>query len=365
MIADTVRAARIDGPERLAVRSVTLPSPAADEVVVSVEACGICGSNLHEWRQPEQRLTDTSEGATLGATGHEVAVRVLSAPEGSTWASGDRAVLEPNLVSSCGGCSACREGSAWFCRTRRPVATWGFATRMLVPEASLFRIPETLGDAPATLVEPTACVVHALRQSWTADRGRLDGRRIAILGAGVTGLLAVAVARHLGADHVAISARHPHQALAAERLGADVVLDAAADDLVAQIRQQEPDLVLEVVGGRAPTFELACRTVRPRGEVVVLGLFDDPPALDARRAVFKELRMFFPVTYGVSEGSHDFEVAIEVIAGLGELAEGLVTHRYGLDDIDAAFTTAAEKREGALRVIVTPQQAGSGTGRSA
>lgn len=364
MIADTVRAASIDGPERLSVRSVTLPSPADDQVLVSVEACGICGSNLHEWRHPEQRLTATSEGVTLGAAGHEVVVHVLSAPGGSSWATGDRAVLEPNLVSSCGRCSACRDGVAWFCRTRRPVPTWGFATRMLVPEASLFRVPDTLDAAAATLVEPAACVVHALRQSWTADRGRLDGRRVAILGAGVTGLLAVAVARQLGAHDVSISARHPHQARAAERLGADVVLDSAADDLVAQIRRQEPDLVLEVVGGGAPTFELACRTVRPRGEVVVLGLFDDPVTLDARRAVFKELRTFFPVTYGVSGGRHDFEVAIDVIAALGELAEGLVTHRYGLDEIDAAFTTADEKRGGALRVVVMPQEVGSGTRRS-
>ena len=352
MMSEGARAAVIVGPQRIEVRTVELPEPGPGDLLVEVEACGICGSNLHEWRHPDQRLTVGDPPP--GAAGHEVAVRVVTAPPNSTWRRGDRAVLEPNRVSSCGVCTACTEGRDWFCRSRRPVGSWGFATQMVVPERSLFAAPEGLPGALATLVEPAACVVHALRHSWTASDAGLDGRSIVILGAGVTGLLAIPIARHLGMGEIAITARHAHQADAATRLGADRVLDAEDTDLVGHLVECRADLVLEAVGGAAPTFELACRVVRPRGEVVVLGLFDAPVSIDARRAVFRELRTFFPVTYGVRDGRHDFEVAIEALEHVGRSLESLVTHRFGLGDVATAFETAASKRDAALRVTVVP-----------
>ena len=351
----TTRAATITGPEQLEISEVTVPAVGDLQLLVDVRACGICGSNLHEWRHPELSIS-AGDGPDPGATGHEIAAMVIEAGEGAGVAPGRRVVLEPNRVTACGACAACVDGRAWFCRTRTQIAVWGFSERMVVPAASAFEVPDGLSDVAATLVEPAACGVHALRHSWTAvgrDRG-LEGATIAILGAGVTGLLALVAARHLGAGRVVVAARHPHQAEAARRLGADEVFDTGDDDLEQQLRRVRPELTIEAVGGRASTFELACRTTAPAGEIAVLGLFDEPQQLDVRRAIFRELRCFFPVTYAELSGRHDFDVAIDLLTAAGGAIDDLVTHRYGLREVDAAFRMAADKQAGSLRVVVEP-----------
>jgi L-iditol 2-dehydrogenase len=342
-----IRAATIAGPEHLTLTEVALGPPASGEVMIDVAACGICGSNLHEWRSPEQRI-DAS--AAPGATGHEVTGIVLQGGEGSPFEPGALVVVEPNLVTACGVCPACAAGAAWFCRTRRATATWGFADRMVVPARAAFPVPAGVDPAVATLVEPAACGVHAVRGSAKAQAGRIDGLSVAVIGAGVGGLLAAAAARYLGAGTVAVVARHPHQAEAAQALGADEVItdDAAAD----RLRLLRPQFVIEAVGGTADTLRLAAAVVAPRGEIAVLGLFDEPQVIDARRAVYRELRLWFPVTYGLQDGIHDFEVAIDMLAAGGW--DHLITHRLPLDEVDVAFRTAADKRNASLRVVVTP-----------
>ncbi len=96
---------------------------------------------------------------------------------------------------------------------------------MVVPARSLLAPPAPVPADVLTLAEPLACAVHALRQSWTATTSGLAGRHVAIVGAGVAGLLAVLAARDLGAERVTVVARHQHQALVATALGADAVLD--------------------------------------------------------------------------------------------------------------------------------------------
>jgi threonine dehydrogenase-like Zn-dependent dehydrogenase len=175
-----------------------------------------------------------------------------------------------------------------------------------------------------------------------------------VLGGGVAGLLAAVAARHHGASHVTVVARYGHQSTAAESIEADLVVAADDDRLIDLLRDSRPELVIEAVGGSAETVDLALRVVAPAGEVAVLGLFDQPQVFDARRAVFREIRLFFPVTYSVTDGVHDFEVALEIVAPRAEMLERLISHRFDLDDIDMAFRTAADKTSGALRVVVRP-----------
>ena len=176
---------------------------------------------------------------------------------------------------------------------------------------------------------------------------------MAILGAGLSGLLASTAARWLGAAEVAVLARHPHQIEWAGKLGADLIVpdDEGASKTLKGFR---PDLVVEAVGGSSSTFGLAVEVVAAPGEVSVLGLYDQPQQLDVRRAAVRETRLFFPITYGELDGVHDFEIAIDLVARGGLPLDGLVTHRFSLDDIAGAFETAADKSQGSLRVVVTP-----------
>jgi (R,R)-butanediol dehydrogenase / meso-butanediol dehydrogenase / diacetyl reductase len=347
-------AVTIVGPRQTAIADLALPALGPDDAEIRVLACGICGSNLHAWAHPE--LTIQKDGqAKPGAAGHEIAgvvVRVGSEVVGLE--PGQQVCVEPNRATGCGVCPACAEGGAWFCRSQTDLACWGFAESMIVPARSLLSPSAPLDPAVLTLVEPLACAFHALRSSWTATSRGLEGKHVAVVGAGVAGLLAVAAARSLGAGRITCFARHPHQALAAKALGADHVVEGTvgADDEI--VYKLKADLVLEMVGGRADSFGTSLAAVNRGGEVVVVGLFDEPQTFDARKAVFREIRMNFAVTYSTLEGIPDYRFALDLLVREQQTLAQLVTHRVPLDAIDEAFALASDKASGALRVVVTP-----------
>jgi len=346
-----MRAAFLDGAEEITVREVP-PIPAEGDLVeIDVVACGICGSDLHRWRRPDM-MAGQIKPSIPGMGGHEVVARAPGVDGGRR----RRVVVEPNLAGSCGKCGACLSGKAVFCSNRAALRSWGFSERMAVNASSLFDVPDGMADELAILTEPLACAVHAYRASHTfaAQDGTLAGRKIAVIGGGAIGLLAIAAGARLGAAAVLCVARYPRQAAAAETLGAIEVLDPVVDDVASRIRSFAPDVVVEAVGGGPETFDLAVRTVKPGGEVLVLGLFDDPTHLDTRRALFRELRLFFSMTYGVIDGRHDFEVALELLESDPEAFSGLVSHRFPLEETAEAFVAAADKSTGALKIVVTP-----------
>jgi threonine dehydrogenase-like Zn-dependent dehydrogenase len=206
----------------------------------------------------------------------------------------------------------------------------------------------------ATLLEPLAVSLHALRVTSLAmaRNDDLSGARIVVLGAGATGLMTVAAARHLGSGSVISVARHEHQARLAERLGAHQVMRDGDPDLERVLTEAAPDLVVECVGGSASTFDLALRIVGPKGEISVLGLFDAPQSVDGRAVFKRQLRIVFPIVYGELRGRHDFELASDILQTPGLPFGELITDRFPLDEIGAAFGAAASKSKGVIRVVV-------------
>jgi 2-desacetyl-2-hydroxyethyl bacteriochlorophyllide A dehydrogenase len=361
--ARPVRAAVWRGPRQLELTTVGLPSPGEHEVAVAVEACGICATNLRVWATSRRPGVPA---AAPGFSGHEIVGRIAAvANRTSALRVGDLVCVEPVRAAACRVCSACEDGRAWFCQRRREIPVWGFADAIVVASDSVAPLPADMATA-GTLVEPLACAVHAIRQSWTAqpENGGLDGRRIAILGAGATGLLLVVAARHLGAGSVTVLARYDHQAVLAADLGADEVVRSDDPQAREHLRSLRPQLVVEAVGARSGTFELALASVAPGGELAVLGLFDATQQIDARRAVLTELRLAFPVAYGSSRGLDDFQIALAILSQSHARLERLVTHSFELADVGAAFATAADKRTGAVRVIVQPSPGRAMTGGS-
>lgn len=349
-----MHAVTITGPRQIAVSAFDLPGPGPGEVEIRVQACGICGSNLHAWAHPA--LSIQRDGGTHpGAAGHEIAGEITAlGPDVTDLSVGQQVCVEPNLATGCGQCAACAEGRAWFCRDQREIPSWGFAESMTVPARAVLNPPAAIDPAVLTLAEPLAFAFHALRASWTAARPRLTGKHVAVVGAGVAGLLAVAAARDLGAGWITVLARHAQQAAAAKVIGADDVLEGTfhADD--ASVRGIRSDVVLEAVGGKTDTLATSLAAVARGGEVVVMGLYDERQSFDARKAVFRELRMFFPVTYGTLDGVTDFSLALDLLVRERAMLGTLITHRLPLDRADEAFALAADKASGALRVVVTP-----------
>jgi threonine dehydrogenase-like Zn-dependent dehydrogenase len=171
-------------------------------------------------------------------------------------------------------------------------------------------------------------------------------------------LCAAGAARALGAGKVIISAKHDAQAALAKRFGADVVVSSHEPELVERIKAETgphgADLVVETVGGHAPTLSQSIEILRSGCTVVVLGLFDEPVPVDTWSAVLKDARLLFSFTYGLRGKRHDFELCLEWMASGRVPAQELVTHVRPLAEIAEAFELAADKSRGVIKVMLNP-----------
>jgi L-iditol 2-dehydrogenase len=336
------------GRGQVRAETVAMRDPRGGQVRLRVEACGLCGSDLHIYHSEPDRVR---AGMTLG---HEIVGVVDAVGEGvDRWRIGDRATVEPLL--SCGRCEQCAAGFDNRCRDyallglHRP---GGFAERVIVDARRLYGVPASLDRRVAALAEPVAVCVHGLRL------GRFDPRQpLLVLGAGSIGILTVAVARLWGASEIAITARHAHQARIARELGATAALDPAS------IRVQAADattstasfpLVVETVGGHADTLLDASAAVAPGGRIVVLGVFQDLVSIDPWPLLFKEASLTWSLCYTRPEGAADFDEAVRLLAAHPDVFARVLTHRVPLAEIDRAFALADDKSSGAVKVTVTP-----------
>lgn len=343
-----MRAAIQNGLSEIDVRDVSVPG--RDGALVRVVAAGVCGSDLHEYlqRSEPQALPD----------GHEVAGEVVSLPDAYAGPIriGDLVAIDTICHGrACGTCVFCRDGQRFHCLERDKTAGWGgaFADFIRRQPAGLFKLPPGVSAEQGALVEPLAVGVHAVRRARMAP-----GATVVIVGAGTIGLMTLLAARALGAEKVHVVARHPHQVAAAQAFGAATAVQAEGAEAVALIRDLTDgvgaDLVVEAVGRHAEALELAWQLVRPQGSVAVLGIFPQPVQLNLMRPILREVTITFPICYGVIDGRHDFEVAIEIIATGRVETDGMVTHRFPLEQAAAAFQTAADKSSGSLKVHIRP-----------
>ena len=362
------------GPGEVAVAERALPEPGPGEVRLRITACGLCGTDLHLVHSPKPII---EPGSVMG---HEMAGVVDGLGAGvSGFEAGEPVVVEP--LASCGNCDPCREGRDSICRSlelyglRRP---GGFADAVVVPARRLYRVPGSLPSSLAALAEPFAVAVHGLRLAGApgsvgalpASGAAPDGAqafrpasgggaregppcagRLLVLGAGAIGLAVVAVARAWGLGRIAITARYPHQARLARKLGADEVIDAAEGG---DLDGFDADLVVETVGGHADTVDTAAIALAPGGTVCILGVFLDALTLDPLLLLGKEARLQWSNCYARRPGEEDFAEAVRILASGGDAFAGLLTHRVPLDEIERAFEIAGDKRSGAVKVTVIP-----------
>ena len=332
-----------------------LPEPQLEPgtALVRIRACGICGSDLHSYRR------GTREDPPGYWWGHEAAgevVDLLPHPGKEPRVRiGDLVTVDPPLARACGLCAWCLSGAPVHCENKRGGDDW---TGMYAPLAKrdvrgLFPLAGSMSARLGALVEPLAVSVHAVRLA-----GMKEGARVAVLGAGTIGLTALIAARGLGAAEVYVTARHRHQAELASALGADKVLPEDPEESERALADftsgAMADLVIETVGGTAPTVNQAFRLVRRRGTVAILGLFEHAVPLEVGRALNREATAIFPLCYGSFDGVPDFRVAIDLIAAGKTGIERLATHFYPLSDAVEAFRTADDKGSGSIKVIVEP-----------
>src|SRR5262249_51299397 len=231
----------------------------------------------------------------------------------------------------------------------------GFADFIRIPARHCFPVPAGIEFATAALSEPLGVAVHGVRLA-----GLSLGQRVLVLGAGTIGLAAGVAARAGRAGGGLVAARRPpEQRAAALALGANRVFDDADDAGLREAVQESPvDLVVETVGGAADTLTTATALCRPGGVIAVLGVFTSSVAFPALFVIAKELRLQGSMVYNRVGSRADFEVVQDILARDGRrIGETLVTHRFPLDDIAAAFRTAADKTSGSIKVTITGEEA--------
>lgn len=296
-----------------------MPAPRGDGVRVRIRSAGICGSDLH-----------LIEGAfALAHTlGHEMAGVT---PDGTAVA------IEPLLP--CGRCKRCREGAYNLCALGPGIVLGtghdgGMADEIVVPERCLVPLAAGVDTADACLVEPLAVAVHGMRRA-----GLRGDRRVAVIGGGSIGLCAIAAATQAGCD-VALVARHDAQRAAGARLGAGEA-------------EGHYDLVVDAAGTTA-ALARALELCRPGGALLLLATYWSGLELPGFAVCLKEVDVIPASLYGRAGAARDVEVAAGLLASRPELAPTLITHRFPLDAAPEAFAAAADRRAGAIKVVLEP-----------
>ncbi len=259
-----MQAARLLAPGRMEALSVARPEVGLNDVLVRIEAAGICGSDRHMFRGEYP----TALPVTLG---HEFCGIVEAAGSAvRTVRVGDRVTADPNIA--CGTCAACRAGRVNLCASLEAIGVTrdgGFADYALVPEAQAIVLTPDVDPLHGAFSEPLACCLHGL------DVGRIkSGDSVAVLGGGVIGLLLVQLARLAGAGEVILVTRQAPRRQLAMRLGASHAIDPVGIDLAAAIRTVVPesvDVAFECAGV-PETFTQSLAAVRKGGTVVLFGV---------------------------------------------------------------------------------------------
>lgn len=340
----SMQAAFCRGVGKLVVDAVERPTPGPGEVVVRVRNCGICGSDLH-WFHDQMMIPAVCPG-------HEIAGEVADVGAGvGGLAAGDAVAVEG--IASCGVCRYCVAGTYQRCMAIGVVGMTipgGFAEYVKMPARHCFRVPAGVDFPTAALSEPLGVAVHGVR---LAD---LEiGQRVAVLGAGTIGLMAVVAARAGGAGEIVVTARRPHQKAAALALGADRVVDEKDPEGFGDTLDAPVDLVIETVGGTADTLDTAAAVCRPGGTICVLGAFTKAPTFPALFVLAKELRIIGSFVYSRAGARADYDIVLDILRRRGkQIGETLVTHRYPLAKISEAFQTASDKTTGAIKVTIAP-----------
>lgn len=337
-------AAVLKGPGALVVEQVPVPSLGTEEVLVEVELCGVCGSDLHMvldgWGQP---------GSWQG---HEWIGTIAAVGDGVTeWRTGDRVVGGPAV--RCGTCPMCVAGRPSLCADRDTPGIGpeqgAFASHTVATAGSVLRMPEGLAPRAAALAEPLAVALHGIHQGKVQP-----GQRVLVLGAGPIGALTIAALRALGVDDVACAEPgEARQALAAE-VGATSVVhpDTLEEPSIAEpgrVVDGAVDVVLECSGKRQ-AMERGLAQLMRGGTLVLVGAGIDSPRFNPNRILLNELIITGAFTY--DQGG--FEEALDLLAS-GQLpVEALLEpDDVPLDDLLDAMRDLAEGRR-AGKVLVRP-----------
>jgi 2-desacetyl-2-hydroxyethyl bacteriochlorophyllide A dehydrogenase len=332
-----MKAVVIEAPGRLDVKQIQDPTPNAGEAVIKVEACGICGTDLHVLRG------EFAPTRYPIVPGHEFCGEVVAvAADVRNVKVGDFVAVDPSLF--CGKCRQCRLGRFNLCENWNAIgvgsANGASAEFVAVPSANAFKLPPDMPRHWGALVEPLSCAVHGLDQVDLQVAGDY-----LIYGAGTMGLLLAQLAKDSGASQVDMVERNPGRHALAKRLAADRIA-VSGDELD---RPHGWDVVIDATGV-VPAIEDGLRRVARGGTFLMFGVAnaDATATFSPFRVYNDEIKII-----GSMAVLHSFERALTMLAKGVIDSEAMITNRFRLDEYQSAIDTFLAGS--GLKVQVAPQ----------
>ena len=341
-MSKTMKAAVFEGNGVFGVKKVPVPSPAAKEVLVKIEAGSICGSDLHVLSVPPGQYA--KPGTILG---HEFLGHIEELGEGiTTVKKGDRVIIEP--IVPCGMCDACRRNLTNMCENPSilgQTVDGGFAEYCVAPEAFLHPVSEEIPAKIAALAEPVACVMHGMM-----ELNPQPYERVVLYGAGAIGLIFYNMLKSYGVKHLALCETMESRREDAKRCGVDFIIDPMTEDVEAVLKEKwggGPDVGIDAVGAGA-VFEALVPLMNKGGRILIFGQNNTQTSTVYPSQInTKQLTVF-----GTMAVYHSIPAAIEMMSGLEEELSKIVTHELPLDDFEEGIRLLREKK--ALKVVIYP-----------
>ncbi|HEX4165633.1 MAG TPA: galactitol-1-phosphate 5-dehydrogenase [Bryobacteraceae bacterium] len=339
---------------RLEVVDVPMPRPGPGDVLIKVEACGICGSDVHGY--------DGSSGRRIPplVMGHEASGTVATTGAEVTDLKEGQPVTFDSTVY-CGACEFCLRGEANLCEYREVLGVstpdfrrqGAFAEYVVVPRRIVHKLPDSLGFAQAAMVEPLSVAVHAVRVSEFPKQGTA-----LVVGAGMIGLLVVQALREADCSTVIVSDIDDSRLELATSLGASATINAKSADVPAEVKRHTNgigvDVALEAVGS-TPTVKTAIESVRRGGTVTLIGNIVPSVEIPLQTVVSRQLRL-----QGSAASSGEYPQCIEMLAARKVNLEPLISMVAPLEEGSDWFSRLHAREANLMKVILAPgSKAGS------
>ncbi len=327
------------GEGRLEYEARPIPHPkASDDVLVKIDACGICGTDLNILAVPPAHKA--TPGIIIGHEGVGVVEQI--GPGVTGLQPGDRVVIANRIT--CGQCYYCRRGLDNQCTNYKSIGTTidgAFAPYLRAPASALFKIDPAVPRDDAALFEPLSCVVGAVVRAPIQA-----GDNVVIIGAGPMGLLFVLMYRLLGAGRVIVADVEPYRLEFARKLGVDAAFNPAEVDLAAAIHELTgfgADLVVDAVGNQVGT---AIKLSRRGGQIVLFGLrmHDNPPVNQYT------ITRYDLTIHGAFVGLKPYEQTIQLLQSRRLQPSLLVTHRLPLTELRQGVELMRSRQ--AMKVLI-------------
>jgi len=333
---------------RFSYEDVDMPKPGKDDVLIRVKACAICGSDVHGM--------DGSTGRRIPpiVMGHETSGVIESVGENVTkFKPGDRVTVDSTIY--CGECGYCLRGEFNLCDNRKVLGVscsdyrlnGAFAEYIAVPQRIVYRLPDNVSFEQATVIEPLAIALHAVKRS-----GASLNNTAVVVGAGMIGLLIIQLLKTAGCSRIIAVDKAREKLVMAEKFSADVCLLSDTvnlyEKILAATSDKGADIAFEVVGIEE-TLLVALNSLRKGGSITLVGNLKQMVSFPLQAAVTRQISLF-----GSCASAGEYPDCLELISSGKVDIDSFISAVAPLSEGAGWFKRLYEKEPGLMKVILKP-----------